>query len=216
MLDPERLIESREREKEAKDKEDALAQANRKVPFETASPELKAIIAHTGREHSLPADLTRMMKPGKINDKGMFTRLYAAGLTHDEIADYFGVSRESVTKMASRMDLVRETANPLLFQERMQEEMLIRMEAILKYMTPDKMNKASLSQLVLAFGILMDKVRLTRGESTQNIAAVNVHKLDSKDIDKIRDIIQKHTQAKLAKVKEEYEKVESRGAAYPN
>ncbi len=214
MLDPERLIEQHEREKsQARIEAD---EAKKRVPFETASPELKAIIAHTGREHSLPTDLSKMLKPGKINDKGMFTRLYAAGLTHDEIADYFGVARESVTKMASRMDLVRETANPLLFQERMQEEMLIRMEAILKYMTPDKMNKASLSQLVLAFGILMDKVRLTRGESTQNIAAVNVHKLDSKDIDKIRDIIQKHTQAKLAKVKEEYEKVEGRGAVYSN
>jgi len=215
MLDEERIIEQREEKKRSAARE-AADEARKKVDFETASPEVKAIIAQTGRDHCLPADLTRLMKPGKIDDKGMFSRLYAAGLTHDEIAGFFGVSRESVTKMASRMDLVRETANPLLFQERMQEEMLIRMEAILKYMTPDKMNKASLSQLVLAFGILMDKVRLTRGESTQNIAAVNVHKLDSKDIDKIRDIIQKHTQAKLAKVREGYEKTESGGAAYPN
>jgi hypothetical protein len=210
MLDGERSIEQRERSVARIEADEA----RKKVDFETASPEMKAIIAHTGREHSMPADMSRMLKPGKIDDKGMFTRLYAAGLTHDEIASFFGVSRESVTKMASRMDLVRETANPLLFQERMQEEMLIRMEAILKYMTPDKMNKASLSQLVLAFGILMDKVRLTRGESTQNIAAINVHKLDGKDIEKIRDIIQKHTQAKLAKVREGYEKVEGGGATY--
>ncbi len=87
--------------------------------------------------------------------------------------------------------------------------MLIRMEHLLKYMTPEKMNKASLSQLVMAFGILMDKVRLTRGESTQNIAAINIHKLDGTDLDKIRDIIKRHTQAKLSKVKETYAETKS-------
>ena len=173
---------------------------------DSATPEQKAWALATGREHCLPADIARLMKPGKINDKGMLSRLFIAGLTHEEIADYFGVSRESVTKMIGRMELAREASNPALFQEKMQEELLIRMEAILKYMTPEKMNKASLSQLIMAFGILFDKVRLSRGESTQNVAAVNIHKLDSADLEKIRNVIQKHTQAKLAKVKSEYDK----------
>lgn len=178
---------------------------------ESAPPELKAVAIATGRDHCLPADISRLMKPGKINDKGMLSRLYIAGLTHEEIADYFGVSREAVTKMISRMDLVREASNPALFQERMQEELLIRMESILKYMTPEKMNKASLSQLIMAFGILFDKVRLSRGESTQNVAAINIHKLESSDLEKIRLVIQKHTQAKLAKVKSEYAKEDQDG-----
>jgi predicted DNA-binding protein YlxM (UPF0122 family) len=173
---------------------------------ESAAPEQKAAALATGREHCLPADISRLMKPGRIHDKGMLSRLFMAGLTHDEIADYFGVSREAVTKMISRMNLDRDATNPAIFQEQLQNEMLIRMEAILKYMTPEKMNKASLAQLIMAFGTLFDKVRLTRGESTQNVAAINIHKLDSADLEKIRDVIKKHTQAKLEKVKSAYDK----------
>lgn len=149
---------------------------------------------------NLPVD-PRLMKPGKIDDKGMFTRLYIAGLTHEEIASYFGVSREAVSKMVARMDLVRETTNPTLFQQRMEEEILIRMEAIMRYMTPDKMTKASLSQLTMALGILYDKLRLQRGESTQNVASLNVHAFGEEDLGKIRDIIQKRTQEKLKKAR---------------
>ena len=147
-----------------------------------------------------------LLKPGTINDKTRFVRLFEAGFTHDEIADIFGVSRVAVTNMVTRMDLIREAANPSLFQEKMQEEILIRMEAILKYMTPEKMNKASLSQLIMAFGVLYDKMRLQRGESTSNVASLSVHKIDVQDLDKIKDIIKKHTSAKLKKVRAEYDK----------
>jgi transposase len=154
-----------------------------------------------------PKDLVdpKLIKPGKINDKELFVRLYSAGLTHDEIASFFGVSREAVTRMAGRMDLVRESANPALFQEKMQEEMLIRMEAMLNYMSPEKMSKASLSQLIMAFGILYDKVRLQRGESTQNVAAVNIHKLEPETLNIFRDLIAKRTQDKLKTVRKQYE-----------
>jgi len=150
-----------------------------------------------------------LLKPGCINDKNMLVRLYAAGLTHEEIAAFFGTSRTAVTKMIGRMDLTREVANPAIFQEKMQEEILIKMESILGYMSPEKMNKASLSQLIMAFGTLYDKMRLHRGESTSNVASLNVHKLADGDLEKIRDIIKKHTASKLEKVKKEYEVVEA-------
>jgi transposase len=146
-----------------------------------------------------------LLKPGCINDKNLLVRLFSAGFTHEEIAQIFGVSRPNVTKMIARMDLVRETADPVLFQERMHEEILVRMEALLKYITPEKMNKASLSQLIMAFGTLYDKMRLHRGESTANVASLNVHKIDVKDLDKIRDIIKKHTDTKLKEARKGYE-----------
>ena len=166
-------------------------------------PERKCKPGKRVLDPNLPVD-PPLMKPGKIDDKGMFTRLYIAGLTHEEIASYFGVSREAVSKMVARMDLVRETTNPSLFQQRMEEEILIRMESIMRYMTPDKMTKASLSQLVMALGILYDKLRLQRGESTHNVANLNIHAFGEEDLSKIRDIIQKRTQDKLKKTKKTY------------
>lgn len=159
-------------------------------------------------KHSPFKDLQdpKLMRPGKIDDKGMFARMYSAGFTHEEIAQHFGVSREAVTRMVTRMDLVRETTNPALFQEKMQEEILIRMEAILKYMTPEKMNKASLSQLVITFGTLYDKLRLSRGESTQNIANLNIHAFEGGDLEQIKEVIRRRTQAKLQSVKKQYDK----------
>ena len=145
-----------------------------------------------------------LLKSGCIDDKNMLARMFAAGFTHDEIAAHFGVNRSAVTKMIARMDLIREASNPAVFQEKMQEEILVRMETILKYMSPEKMNKASLSQLIMAFGTLYDKMRLHRGESTQNVASLSIHKINEGDLDKIRDIIKKHTQIKLNKVRKEY------------
>lgn len=146
----------------------------------------------------------QLIKPGKIDDKAMLVRLFEAGLTHDQIAAYFGVSRVAVTKMVARMNLARELTNPTLFQERMQEEILIRMENVLRYMTPDKMDKASLSQLTMTFGILFDKLRLARGQSTENVASVNIHKIAEGDLDRIREIIAKNTRQKLEDVRKEY------------
>lgn len=146
----------------------------------------------------------KLLKAGAINDKNMLARLFEAGFTHEEIADHFGVSRVAVTNMINRMELQRKTSNPAEFQEKMQEEILIRMENILKYMSPDKLNKASLSQLIIAFGTLYDKYRLSRGESTSNTAVLNIQKIADSDLDKIREIIAKSTQEKLQAVRKTY------------
>jgi hypothetical protein len=164
----------------------------------------------TGLETGTAIIDPKLLRPGRIDDKNMLARMYEANFTHEEIALHFGVSREAVTKMLGRLDLHRERANPAEFQEKMQNEILIRMENMLQYMSPEKMNKASLSQLIIAFGTLYDKYRLNRGESTENIATLNIHKIGESDISKIRDIIAKVTEEKLNKVRQEYTK--DRGA----
>ena len=150
----------------------------------------------------------RILRPGCIDNKNMFARLFGAGFTHEEIAAHFGVSRIAVTKMVKRMGLERKLVDPLEFQNRLQDEILIRMENIMRSITPDKMNNASLSQLIMAFGILYDKMRLGRGESTSNVASLNIHKIDPGDLTKIKEVIRKHTAQKLQKVHETYEETD--------
>lgn len=148
-----------------------------------------------------------LLKPGKIDDKTKLKRLHMAGLNHDEIAEFFGVSRVAVTKMVGKMGLDCPKYTPEEFKARMEHEMLERMNKLLGSMTPDKIASASLSQLIMAFGILYDKVRLQRGESTQNVAALNVHKLDPKALEAIKAVIDMETNKKLAEARKSYSEV---------
>lgn len=147
----------------------------------------------------------QLIKPGKIDDKSKFKRLFMAGLTHDEIAEFFGVGRTAVTYMVRRLKLEPARYSPEEFKARMEHEMLARMQKLLGFMTTDKIEKASLSQLIMTFGILFDKVRLQRGESTQNVASLNLHKIDSKALESIKQIIALQTEKKIKETKQKYE-----------
>lgn len=148
-----------------------------------------------------------LLKPGKIDDKTKLKRLHMAGLNHDEIAEFFGVSRVAVTKMVGKMGLEAPKYTPEEFKGRMEHEMLDRMNKLLGSMSADKIASASLSQLIMAFGILYDKVRLQRGESTQNVAALNVHKLDPKALEAIKAVIDMETTKKLVEARKSYSEV---------
>ena len=150
-----------------------------------------------------------LIKPGKINDKDRFKRLFAAGLTHEEIADFFGVSRVAVTYMVKRLKLENPKYTPEEFKARMEHEMLERMQKVLGSMSHDKIERASLSQLIMTFGILFDKVRLNRGESTQNVASLNLHKIDPKALESIKQIIAIQTEKKMAETKQKYTQPEA-------
>lgn len=150
-----------------------------------------------------------LIKPGKINDKDRFKRLFAAGLTHEEIADFFGVSRVAVTYMVKRLQLENPKYTPEEFKARMEHEMLERMQKVLGSMSHDKIERASLSQLIMTFGILFDKVRLNRGESTQNVASLNLHKIDPKALESIKQIIAIQTEKKMAETKQKYTQPEA-------
>jgi hypothetical protein len=147
----------------------------------------------------------QLIKPGRIDDKSKFKRLFMAGLTHEEIAEFFGVGRLSVTAMAKRMQLEAPKYTPEEFKARMESEMLARMQKVLGFMTTDKIERASLSQLIMTFGILFDKVRLNRGESTQNVASLNLHKVDPKALESIKQIIALQTEKKMKETKQKYE-----------
>jgi hypothetical protein len=142
-----------------------------------------------------PANL---VKPGRINDVAKLKKFYEMGMTHGELADIFGVTREAVSVKAKKLGLQRNKWTTEEFKAKMETAMLDRMQNLLNSMTSDKVDKASLSQLIMAFGILFDKVRLQRGESTQNVAALNVHKLDPTAIASIKEIIAAQTEQKMS------------------
>jgi hypothetical protein len=139
-----------------------------------------------------------------------FKRLFQLGLTHEEIAEFFGVSREMVTMRVKKLGLERIKYSPTEFKHNMETELLGRMQKILNSMSDDKVERASLSQLIMAFGIMFDKMRLMRGESTQNVAALNVHQLDPTALESIRAIIGEQTAKKLAAAKKDYNTLEQR------
>jgi hypothetical protein len=146
-----------------------------------------------------------LLKPGRINDTTFLIRLYDGGLTYDEIARVFGVSKAAVNRVVTKLQLKKRVQEPQTFKSEMENKMLSKMEKILGHITEDKMSAASLQQLITAFGILYDKVRLHRGESTSNVAAVNVHKLDEASMASIKEIIKTQTQKKLLDTRKEYE-----------
>jgi hypothetical protein len=174
--------------------EQAKATPTRVMKFK----EVKAVI------DAVPVKSRFLLKPGRIDDLEKFKKLFYAGLTHAEIADVFGVTRELVTIRANKLGLTRINLSTQDFKVRMESEMLDRMQKILLAMTPEKVDKSSLSQLIMAFGILFDKVRLNRGESTQNVASLNLHKIDPKAIDSIKEIIARETEKKLRETRKEY------------
>ena len=149
-----------------------------------------------------------LLKPGRINDPQFLIRLYDGGLTYEEIARVFGVSKAAVNRVVTKLQLKKRVSEPQTFKSEMENKMLAKMEKLLGHITEDKMSVASLGQLITAFGILYDKVRLHRGESTQNVAAVNVHKLDEVSLASIKEIIKAQTQKRISDTRKEYDRPE--------
>jgi hypothetical protein len=195
----EELKPTNEDEDQVEDQEaepSVLDDAHRLMPLVLRKQEQIARVCELAPEH--------LIKPGKINDKSKLKRLFMAGLTHEEIAEFFGVHRTAVTLAVKKLQLENPKYTPEQFKARMEHEMLDRMQKVLGLMTTDKIERASLSQLIMTFGILFDKVRLNRGESTQNVASLNLHKIDTKALESIKQIIALQTEKKMKETKQKY------------
>ena len=68
---------------------------------------------------------------------------------------------------------------------------------LLRYITPDKLKKASLAQIGTLFGIFYDKERLERGQATEHIAHAHYQALDDDSKKMLKDTIQQLTEKKL-------------------
>lgn len=158
------------------------------------------------REHQFPHDdciNCPHRKEGRVN-KPLLKRLFDANFTHQEIADLMGVGRVTITNMVNKLGLKREQLSPDEFRRQMSSKMLDKMNQLLSEMDANKIDKASLSQLIVAFGTLFDKVRLHEGQSTENVAVGHIHKLDDRSLQAIREAIKASRDAKLEQARLEH------------
>lgn len=93
-------------------------------------------------------------------------------LTHQELADTQGLARSTVTKVLLRYGIEKEKLDE--FKTNRADIMAGLQEKILQSITTGDLEKASLQQRMMAFGILYDKERLETGKSTTNVNSLTV------------------------------------------
>ena len=92
------------------------------------------------------------------------------GLSHDEIAAIAGVTRSAITH---RLNDAEYTPQRLKAYKDYRADILAYYQTLLlNALTPSEINKMAPRDRVLAFGVLYDKERLERGQSTSNISAI--------------------------------------------
>ena len=120
------------------------------------------------------------MARGKIKiDPAQVLKLSLQGFSTRQIARQLGVHHSSVH--ARLKDLAAITANPDLVRVFKQNEAAFidgaRMQTLLavveKLADPAQLKKIGLGKLAVAYGILFDKARLERDESTANVMSLS-------------------------------------------
>ena len=111
-------------------------------------------------------DLPRDLRPKKI-DLTKAIQLRAKGLTYQEIADYFGASKQA-THEALR-PYITEQGNLQAYKVNRADILASKGMELLRSMTDDDIKKMAPRDRLMGFGILYDKERLERGQSTGNV-----------------------------------------------
>jgi predicted DNA-binding protein YlxM (UPF0122 family) len=144
-------------------------------------------------------DEKQLRKAGNLKDDQLFTKLYyGTPLTHDEIADIFGVSRVAVTNKVKKKGLERKYDTPKEYEAKMGDDLMNKIQVIMNQITADKISKASLSQLGTLLGILYDKRQLHEKRGTPEISYVGVvHKFDPKSLEQLKDVMKVETQKRI-------------------
>jgi hypothetical protein len=112
-------------------------------------------------------------------------------------AEALGVTRAAVVK---RRDMLPEgiLAKDIDTFRQKRADTLARVQQILfQYITPDKLKKASLSQLVMAIGLLFDKERVETNKPSEYIAHAHLSKMHPDDLKIVKEMVQKTTERKV-------------------
>jgi len=109
-------------------------------------------------------------------DRGKVLELRMRGLSHREIAEYFGVSKSAITYILAKLKPVLENVDLVHTYENAKPQLLSAMEfTLLSYLAnPETLSKASANNLAYAFDRLFQANRLTRGQATANIDIAQV------------------------------------------
>lgn len=141
--------------------------------------------------------------PGKKRAKGLpeaqrleIIERLKMGQPGTEIAKLMGVSYNAVMTLKHRNREAVETALTIKnninidnYEEDITNNIKKNILNIHNHILSYNYKKASLNQLVYAFGIMFDKLRLIEGKSTANIATQVMTQLNSEQLDIIKDSI---------------------------
>lgn len=157
------------------------------------------IVTVHGPEVAQPLPCDKPHKDGNLKNEDLLVKLfYGEPLTHDEIADIFGVSRVAVTNKVNKLGLQRVAKSPEEYEADLSNELMLKIQLIMNQISADKINKASLSQLGTLLGILYDKRTLHDRKGTPEISYIGViHKFDQSNLDQIRAIMQQETAKRI-------------------
>lgn len=119
--------------------------------------------------------------------------------TQTEIAEKLGVTRVAIAKQLAKLSPSLLSKRDVTQYRRDRADILAELQqTLIRHITPDKLRKASLSQIVTCMAILYDKERLERAESTENVAVhVKVDSLDEGVKNKMRELIREMTVKRL-------------------
>ena len=149
----------------------------------------------------------------KINEQQLLLLLGQPGMTHDKIADIMKVSRSAVTRAVKRVrDRSPEVFNDMDLEKWAKEEpdrwaaarltLMNIVEAVLPNINPKQIGIGNLHQIINTMGNMIEKERLLRGQSTDNVAHLHVHaykELDDQAVALIKNYTDALTEKKIEK-----------------
>lgn len=97
-------------------------------------------------------------------------KMKLGGMTYEEIGKIEGVSKVAVYKQIS--GLLPNQVDLETYKTHRADILAGKQMEVLLELTPDKLKAASAMQIATTFGILTDKERLERGQSTQNVETI--------------------------------------------
>jgi len=110
--------------------------------------------------------------------------LRTAGLSHRQIAKALGCSKSNITKRLKQYE--QEITGLKIYKEHRADIFALEQKRYIDSVTDKDIKKAPVAARMTAMGILFDKERLERGESTENIA--HIHKVAKGIRDRMRGI----------------------------
>jgi hypothetical protein len=116
------------------------------------------------------------------------------------VAEALGVSRAAVIKRKKKIPEGIITPDVETFRQERANIFASIQQALLRYITPDKLKHASLQQIGTLFGIMYDKERLEKNQATDFIAHAHFQALPADQMQSIRALSKELTERKLKKV----------------
>jgi transposase len=138
---------------------------------------------------SQPSQVPQIKLKPKVNNQGPDSVIHlpraidllSKGLSYEEVSKIFNVSRPALIQQVNKYFIDGVELN--IYKTYRADILASKQMQILKSLTEEDIQKASPYQKVGMFGILYDKERLERGQSTQNIAYADMNR-ELKDLDK--------------------------------